>query len=194
LLEQLSNRENTAIFIFADHGEEFGEHGRYFHSSHLYDELVHVPFLAKIPSYTSPVNIQSQVRMIDLAPTIYELAGVAAPEYLAGKSLLPLVAGTETESRLAISEEHSGEHYALRTDQWKYIFNAKNGVAELYNLENDPGESLNCLADHPQVSAEFQHTLDTHRQTSQVGANFNGEPQSDDPQMIERLRALGYVE
>lgn len=198
-LEDLSRTgrlENTVVIIMADHGEEFGEHGRYFHSAHLYDELVHVPLLVHLPERFSPVNrsYPGQVRLLDVVPTIMDLAGIPAPEETRGSSLLPILQGAQEVDRLAISEAFSGQDFSVRQDGWKYLYNTETQRAELYHLADDPGEKQSVLDQHADVAAELHAVLDDHWSHLNRAQAPEVEIAADDTEMINRLRDLGYVD
>src|SRR6185503_3649262 len=95
---------NTVIVVSGDHGEEFYEHGNLGHSHALWQELVHVPLLIWAPDL-APKRITTQVRLMDVAPTILDLVGLARglPD-AQGASLRPVIAGTETADRPAPME------------------------------------------------------------------------------------------
>lgn len=192
-LEQSGLLENTVVALTADHGEEFGEHGRYFHSAHLYDELVHVPLVLRLPhsEKTWPARWEQQVRLIDLAPTFLDLAGQNGNMRagLRGESLLPLLNGQAAGERMALIQAFTGQDYALRWKGWKYLFNQETGLQELYRLDQDPGESHNCLEAYPETAQEFRAALEPHIHTRQNQDRLEDE----DAEFITRLRDLGYV-
>src|SRR5439155_1325900 len=79
--------------VTADHGEEFLDHGSTSHGYTLYDEQIHVPLVVQLPGRIRPSRIGAQVRLIDVPPTILELAGVGSRRGLQGTSLVPLMTG-----------------------------------------------------------------------------------------------------
>jgi arylsulfatase len=82
--------DNAVVVITADHGEEFGEHGSHGHGTALFDETLRVPLLIVAPGLT-PRVVEQPVSLIDLAPTLLELAGVPPPPRFEGGSLVPLL-------------------------------------------------------------------------------------------------------
>jgi arylsulfatase A-like enzyme len=80
--------ERTVIILTADHGEEFLEHNGIGHGHTFYEELIHVPLVVSGPGFESGGRDHSPVCQIDIAPTIYSLAGVEIPEIVEGTSLL----------------------------------------------------------------------------------------------------------
>lgn len=89
-LEAQGLYDDTMIVLTADHGEEFGEHGGFWHGTTLYEEQVHVPLLIKMPGKAmAGTRIDWQARLIDVAPTITAALGVAPSDTWAGKDLIP---------------------------------------------------------------------------------------------------------
>lgn len=109
LLRGLDDRglaESTIIVITADHGESLGEPGRGSgHGDHLFgDEGTHVPFVVIDPRRAPQKRVETVVRDVDLAPTLYELTGVAGPSDLDGRSLVPALAGAPLPEAFAFAE------------------------------------------------------------------------------------------
>ncbi len=91
-LESLGLGRDTTLIITSDHGEEFQQHGKLVHSQ-VYPETLHVPLLIVLPDRWAGARVGELVQSIDLAPTLYELAGIDAAGPLSGESLVPLMAG-----------------------------------------------------------------------------------------------------
>lgn len=157
--------DKTIFILTSDHGEELYEHGRIDHGHSLYDELIHVPLIIGLP-FGESWKIEQQVRSIDIAPTILELAGVGAGDLfkrqLDGVSLVPAIQGqklsldafAETDYRYATSQR------AVRTaDGWKLIANLETGSMELYNLNNDPREQKNMISSNKSEANKLQEIL-----------------------------------
>lgn len=162
------------IFIFtSDHGEGFGEHGRYTHANSLYGELLDVPLLISGPGLTSRVESQP-VSLLDLGPTIIDIFGLAHPASFTGQSLLPLLKGGSISEETIRSElaykvwpdvglktviptvrtaalKERG-YISLRRGDWKLIQNP-DLTLELYNLKSDPKESINLMSRKANLTA-----------------------------------------
>jgi len=127
-LEQVRERwPDTVIVVCSDHGEEFHDHGRFGHAHSLYEELTHVPLVIWVPG-TSGARIATQVRLMDVFPTVLELTGTtdAAGAAVQGASLLPVIRGLETSDRLAPAENGGDRrpawHWrALSDGRWKLL-------------------------------------------------------------------------
>ncbi|MHC1582206.1 MAG: sulfatase [Candidatus Syntropharchaeia archaeon] len=153
LLDLLAEVPSTYVIILGDHGDEFGEHGGYFHHQKLYDELIRVPLVMVGPQIKS-IEIDHQISLLDLPPTILDLLRIKIPDIFMGRSLIPLLNGNKMENYTCVSQTgHIDKIYRMdpkaikisyRTNKWKYIYNA-SGKDELYNLEYDPKEKNNLL-------------------------------------------------
>ncbi len=90
-LDQVGHGSNTVVIVVADHGEEFLEHERWGHwESNLFDEILKVPLIFRIPDKPGDRVIRSQVRLLDLMPTILDLCGCPEPAGMMGTSMTPL--------------------------------------------------------------------------------------------------------
>jgi arylsulfatase A-like enzyme len=179
-LDALGVRDSTVVVVTADHGEEFQEHGKLRHGADLYDETLHVPLLIAGPGVVAG-RVAEQVQGIDLFPTVAALLGFAAPPAAPGRNVL-----VDRDARPAYSE--LGELTAVRTLRWKLIA-APGSAAELYDLEADAGERRNRFG-----TAAAGETLTQLLATWRATAPAPPAAADRDPQIVEKLRALGYVE
>ncbi len=111
-LEELELLDETTIVITADHGEEFFEHRRLGHTQ-VYPEVLHVPLLVLSPAIETGGRIDGLVELIDVAPTLYDLAGIPVPSDLSGESLTPRFSGRSENRTWAYAE--SRERFVQRT-------------------------------------------------------------------------------
>jgi len=158
-LERLGLAERTLVAFGADHGESWGERivdkgevkGAYhLHGATLYDEILLVPLILHAPGLVEPAVVTSQVRTVDLAPTLADLAGLP-PLAADGASLLPLLRGEEAGDRLALaatSDRGVLSQIAARRPPWKVIRRV-TGEEEAYRLDVDPRERESRPADAP---------------------------------------------
>jgi arylsulfatase A-like enzyme len=159
-LERLGLRDETAFAFLSDHGESWGERfaakedvqGVYhMHGATLYDEVVQVPLVLSAPGRIEPAVVRSQVRSVDLVPTLLELAGVPSSP-VDGASLLPLLDGREDEDRPAVvvgTDRGSLSQLAVRMPPWKLILDVESGEEEAYRLDVDPRERVSRAAEAP---------------------------------------------
>ncbi|MHC4737368.1 MAG: sulfatase family protein [Planctomycetota bacterium] len=153
-LEKAGLAESTLVFYMGDNGFSFGEHGL-IDKRHMYEESMRVPLLAYCPGFIKPgTTIGQMVQNIDIGPTILEAAGLKAPDYMDGRSFLPLLAGKEIPWRDAVFYEYYWEWnypqtptvHGVRTDRYKYMhYHGIWDIDELYDLQKDPDEMHNLI-------------------------------------------------
>ncbi len=161
--------EDTLLIITSDHGEEFMEHGGLTHDPKLYDELLRVPLIIHAPDFINGgKSIDSQVSLLDLAPTIVEALGLKKVNKFLGDSLLSLIKGEEKRKKAVISEASNRPNEinidpavrttSYRTEQWKYIYHASK-QDELYNLIDDPDETRNLIDEAKHLAKGFREKV-----------------------------------
>jgi len=178
--KKLGLTEDTLIVIISDHGigvgEKFGE-SAYGVFCYDYTLISTALFYHKnLPK----IQIHSQVRSIDILPTILELLSMSSdPKYekFQGDSLVPLIHGKK-ESKIAFSQSgnplQSGRPpkepnvWAVRTDEWKFIRNVHDGTEELYNLKDDPNEEKNLVNNYPKKANELRLEMSRFSETNLV--------------------------
>ena len=166
-LDRLGLRENTLVVFWSDHGYHLGEHGLWFKQS-CFEESARVPLIIVPPGkkYAGQVCART-VELLDLYPTIADLAGIEPPKNLAGASLRPLLENPTAEwTRPAFTQVQRADFpgHSVRTGRWRYTewaFGEKGG--ELYDHEADPLELQNLAADprHRATVAEMKALLKT---------------------------------
>ena len=208
LLDQLKSSgqlDNTIVVVVADHGEGLGEHQHWFHRI-LYQEQLHVPLIFSLPNDSGGRRVASQVRTIDIAPTLLELLEIESVSRHDGQSLLPLMRGAaESSPRLAYAEalieyDLNATHlmkarpddallHSISDGEWKLIFKPRAvEKSELYNLLNDADESDNLYSVETEQARRLYAAL--FELTPFVTDGFGS---GGDDEVIERLRSLGYV-
>ncbi len=141
--------------------------------------------------------VESQVRAVDIAPTLLDLLGLPPLADAEGRSLVPLLVDPErsldlvnyAETFSPLEDYGWSEVRSLSTDEWKYILLPDE---ELYRLSEDPGEEHNCIADYPEKAAEFRALLDDRLVEDRARAG-EGEVLEIDEESRAKLEALGYV-
>jgi choline-sulfatase len=165
-------REQTVVVVTADHGDAFMEHGTFGHGRTLFDEEIRIPLVMSFPGrYGDPGIVAEQVRTIDLAATILDLAHAAIPEGWEGMSLVGLMdKGERTETRrsvippdIALTETSMRRGVlpvkSVRTLNWKIIVEPATGLVQTYDLRSDPGETANLWPAQPGPDNELARTL-----------------------------------
>jgi len=202
LLKHIS--PNTTIILTYDHGEAFGEHGRYFHQTSSYSGNLRVPLIINGPGL--PANqIETQlVRNIDLAPTILDLAQVTNENEITGISLLPTTHGQHAQQDLDTIGEMS---YPCKDDCWISI--RRQGWATITHYQQDSMDILNsslyCILKDPietqNLADHHPHRLDTlqsralrYFSETDLTDGYNSPPSKLDKEVVERPKGLGYFE
>jgi arylsulfatase A-like enzyme len=191
--------ERTLVILTSDHGEEFQEHGGWWHGTTLYDEQIRVPLLVKPPRKDGGGRVVEELATsLDIAPTVLAAAGLPVPETIQGH-VLPLDGGRAPARTSVFAEEdlEGNVLFAVRTPEWKLI-NANPGnprglaEEEVYHVAVDPKEREELRARAPgelqSLRAELGRSLQEAR--AHAGATEQG---GTDAATQERLRALGYV-
>jgi arylsulfatase A-like enzyme len=194
-LRELGVEQRAVVAVTADHGEAFFEHEHLLHR-HLHEEVMRVPLVVKAPGARPGVRLGRPVRIMDVAPTLLELAGVAVPSGMQGVSLARAVHRGEEPPLLPVFAV--GRETALRHGRWKLLLPRSPEATGLgmYDLRRDPGESDN-LAGRTAAGPE-RELREIVRRWEQQGLRAR---QSMDPLPVveisseerEHLEALGYV-
>ena len=200
-LDESGLAENTVVILVSDHGEEFLERRHWGHVElNLYDEILKVPMIMRIPGVAGNQAIGQQVSTMDIMPTILELAGCRTPEKVLGKSLIPLWSDNPEayDVDVVIGERwrDTSHMIAVRTEEYKYIWDdAKPDQPLLFDLRKDPAEQINIAAQHPDVVQTLHQHVEAQleRMRSTAPAEATKEPVLDE-EIVARLRGLGYVE
>lgn len=154
--------DNTIVIFTSDHGFHLGEH-RFWMKVSLHEESARVPMIIKVPG-KKPAVCHSFTELIDLYPTVAELAGLEYSPHIQGKSLVGMLDDPGQEVRdMAFSVSQGGKTFLLRTKKWAYIQYDEDAGAgiELFDMENDPKQYRNLALqpDYQDIVAEFQEKL-----------------------------------
>ncbi len=202
-LEAAGLYDETVIALVADHGEEFNEHGGFWHGLTLYDEQIHVPLLVKWrkSAPAAPPDARGEpARLIDVAPTLLAQAGAAIPAAMQGIDLAQLPALRAPADQLVFSEEnHEGNVLrSVRTKRWKWIeANAGNprGLAEreLFDVEADPGEKQNIAASEAGTAEQLARQAGELEAAAKAHKIGEAKAATISKEECEQLKQLGYV-
>jgi choline-sulfatase len=158
-LERQKMAENTYVIYTSDHGESLGEHGL-FYKQCSYEASVGVPLIVTGPDVKSDTVIDNPVSLVDMYPTILEMAGLETEPGLPGTSWLPAARGDNNDSKAFVFSEHHGnfireDWYMVVQRHFKYT-HYSGGKPSLFNLRADPFE-MNDLASNP----EYENVLES---------------------------------
>jgi arylsulfatase A-like enzyme len=225
ILEGLRRRgleDDTMFIIVADHGEEFWDHGSVGHGHSVYEELLRVPMVVKLPGTTfGAVRIDDAVGLVDVMPTVLEALGQPLPPDLAGTSFLPLLRGEPADAPRATVSGFMEGWRTVVVGRYKLIHRTIERMM-VHDLAADPGEQTDIAAEHPitlrylrgmlgltLALAEAPHAgtgaLASASGTATAGAGVTDPPPRARPRVHPQetttidaeteaqLRALGYV-
>jgi len=161
-VERLGLAENTHVVFTSDHGENNMEH-RQWYKMNFYESSARVPLVVAGPGVQKGKILDNIVQLVDLCPTLMEMAGLSVPAGLDGESLLGLLTGKTTQSRNTAVAMYcdltvNTTLYMLRQGDWKLV--AYGGYEpQLFNLADDPEEIDNLAQKRPEVAAQMDAAL-----------------------------------
>jgi len=190
-LDERGILDEALLVLTSDHGEEFHEHGWFEHGHSVHDELLRVPLLVWGPA-VRPGRVETAVSLVDVAPTVLDVSGAASTGG-PGSTLVPLLRERATRPpRLLFAERTLYGVEQKAVIQWPLKVIWRPGEeASLYDLERDPGETVDIAAREEELV-----TLLTGRLVESVEAaerRVDVRPVELDAATLERLRALGYL-
>jgi arylsulfatase A-like enzyme/Flp pilus assembly protein TadD len=189
--------DDALIVVAADHGESLGAHGEDSHGVFLYDETIHVPLLLKLPqNQMAGKRVAGKVRLVDVAPTIPEVAALPVPSQMQGQSLLRIAKNTPSADQPVYSRSDFPERafgwsglQSWRAGKYLYIRAPK---PELYDLTADPGATHNLAQTSRATLDTIAGQLDAFdRRFSDAGGKSTGAQLSSSE--MQKLASLGYV-
>lgn len=207
-LKRTGEWEHTLVVVVADHGEGLGDHGWQYHRI-LYQEQIRVPLLVRVPGLASTPAVADTVRTKDIAPTVLDYLGLRGPRAMSGASLRPLLEGRPDTPRTAYADQVNGYDlnaamlekrplddflYAVVDRGWKLVWRPMHPEhSELYQLDEDPGETRNRFdTDRDQV-ARLQKLLAKHGSWVTTPCHTPDDPNLDLEAAQAILKNLGYA-
>lgn len=204
LLQSLEERglaDDTLVVLTADHGDEFFEHGLKGHTHSLYEELLHVPLVLRGPGVAAAARIPERVELVDVMPTVLDLVGLPIPDGAQGRSLRPLLEGSELAPRPGFAETSKARKTADKTFKTyasavyladrKLVQYEQHHPDELYDLARDPGEQ-DDLAPPGAGDAALLEAYESWLERVPTGRAALHE--GLDEETLEQLKGLGYVD
>ncbi len=202
IIDDLRSRgllDSSVVIVTADHGTAFFEHGLKGHRNTLFDELIRVPLIVRFPRRVpAGLRIAQQARMVDILPTVLDLADFMPPR-LMGQSLAPLFAGGKTDrDDPAISELDTwGHHFeSFRRLERKIVWDLSSDRGAVFDLEQDPTEHA-AVRDKrsPVVRACIRDLKFSRGLLKRFRERYPRSPKISDlpDELFRKLESLGYV-
>ncbi len=202
-LDKKGHLKGTLVVVTADHGEEFLDHGEIQHPCLCYDTLIHVPLLLAGPGMPAGLELEGQLELVDLFPTLLSLLGLATSaerdSFLDGQDFSRSWPRTKSQGKEYVYSVSAfwGGHwiYGIRSQEWKLIVNTDARVSpELYHLPEDQKEKHNVYRDYPAVAAELRRRLEEKINSKRAGVVGQAEFSPDEEELLKkRLEDLGYL-
>jgi len=203
-LKELNLWDGTLVAVTADHGEEFQEHNSFHHIRTLYEEVLRVPMILKMPN-GRPQGwrevVTERVASMDLSTTLLQLSGVPVPGTFEGQTLVPLMkAPGDDRTVFARTIRHTGGKIALIQSHHKLIRSnalagpAEDAQTELYDLDADPGEKNSLAGAEPELAARMAEEADAWLARMQTSRSKSNLKVLLTPEQREHLRTLGYLQ
>jgi arylsulfatase A-like enzyme len=203
-LKALGRLDDTLVIVTSDHGEEFFDHGRVGHGHSLYEELLHVPLLIRLPGdhRKGEARCKNEVSLVDIFPTACDILAVECPAGMEGASLVPLLEGKGWPHFPSVAfSDFLESQRAARMGRYKLIL--RGFRTTLFDLATDPGETEDLSDERPFALAMLFDAMGSHlgrlaRPLEGAGAREKGPRHKAakatiDPETRRQLRALGYL-
>ena len=200
LLERQRRLERSVLVFASDHGETFGENGIHGHAQNVLTKVLQVPLVIRFPFPLEPLRVSEQVRNLDVAPTLLEIAGIPVPDLYQGRSMVGLMTGgdrsgdrTSYASLDDLLFVKAVRQLSVNDGSWSFARNTEDGAEFLFDRVVDPGENVNLVEREPEQAARMRRLLDAYL----AGEPFPETRVADvrvDPNIARLLRALGYLE
>jgi len=183
---------NTVVLVTSDHGEAFWEHGQLGHNSTVYSEMLHVPFVLRMPEGfdDSGVDTGRLATLADIVPTMLGAAGLPVPQFQDSVNLLET--DTDTGGRFFVSRTATAPQVnGIRSLRWSLMVNAA-GSGVLFDISNDPEELRDTRYDHPMRYIGLGKIMSaTIRRPAQLLASVATDDITDEERAL--LETLGYI-
>ena len=209
-LKSLDLWESTLLIVTSDHGEEFMEHQIFGHGKSLYETLLHVPLIMKMPISFGGMTrrVSGLTELIDIMPTVLDMLDIRLGGQMQGKSLLPLVLGKKKDGKKMVFASLHGKDFevkrSVRTERWRYMIFDKDfsDKDEFFDVQSDPLEQTNLFGEKIEGMQTLKSELLKHMRdcTALYNAKYSQNRKSIDDypeelreKRLEVLRSLGYI-
>jgi len=189
-IEKMGISNNTMIIIASDHGEEFLEHDRASHCHTVYDPVIKVPLIMKIPE-VEDIRRDKLVQNLDIVPTILDYLDIDYKDYnFDGKSLRPMIEDDVNINEYGYASQN--EFRSINSNKYMFIKDIVSNSSELYDLKNDPEEQEDLSETRTKISTRMQ--TDLYTWLLELEGSVSSEDSIQNAEKIEEeLLALGYL-
>lgn len=199
-IQQHIGLKRSLIVLTSDHGEEFWDHGMAEHGHSLHREVIHVPLIIISPAFPKGYTVNTPVRTIDIPPTLFALTGINVSYRFEGKNLSPIVAGKEEEPPV-FSEAmlYGSTERSLIDNGYKIMYDEQSKQWRLFDVQEDPGETVDLSEQLPERSLEMQKALNNlyrrlRRDYHSLSRKYTLQERKQNRQRaLEALKSLGYI-
>ena len=195
------DRSRTLVVLTSDHGEAFGQHGRFGHNWGIFEEFVSVPLVFAHPALAAGAVIEAPVSTLDVAPTLVELFDLPSLGHeLLGDSLAStLLGGPPPRERVVftsarVSESDGSHDQAVRDARHKLVRHLPDGTLTLYDLQSDTGETVDLSDRLPDTVQGLGRALEVWTRRAEAAAQSAGRAGEADAESLQQLRELGYLQ
>lgn len=193
--------EDDVVIFTSDHGDEYWEHGTMGHSKTVYQEVIHIPFMLRLPG-VEPRRVEAPVESVDLLPTLAAFFDIDPDPLWQGRDLVAGMSDGLDPARPRFAQARGvfpAENIkwdGVRVRDLKYLYGGAQDEEWLFDLAADPGETKNLVDERPAAAEEMRAALERYKASSAEHpmAQVKRVYEEVDPETLEALRAIGYVE
>jgi arylsulfatase A-like enzyme len=203
-LSALGLSDDTLIVVTADHGEEFEDHGSWGHGHSVYQELLHVPLLFRLPNrIPAGARVSAAVSTLDVSSTVTELLAVSPMTQNEGHPLVGLMLGEPSSQPTVAFSDFQDDRRVITTGRWKLVIRG-NLTSTMFDLRADPGEKTPLDATASPIGRRYSRMMlgqflgatdraDWLSAEQKSGTQLQRENAEMDETIRDQLRALGYA-
>jgi arylsulfatase A-like enzyme/Flp pilus assembly protein TadD len=196
LLKSKNIWNDSVVMITSDHGEMLNEHGEVGHGFFLYEAALKVPLLVRAPNVRKGESVSDLVQIVDIPPTLLQLANLSTPSQMQGESLVPVLNGAhKKKSRAAFSESYFASLQfgisplkMIQEGTLKYIDAPQ---PELYDLSSDPQEKTNLVSGRQSDVQKMKTRIQQFEKAN--GKDYAKEERGVTSEEAEKFAAIGYL-
>ncbi len=203
-LEEMELTEDTLVVVVSDHGEEFNDHGSYGHGHSIFQELLHVPLMFRLPGrIPAGTRVPHAVGTMNIAATVTDFLGVPTMPTQEGQSLVNLMIGAHSPGPRVAFSDFQDERRVITTGRWKFLLRG-NLTSTMFDLQEDPNERHQLQAGSNPIAQRYCRVLLSQflgstergnwlRSQQGRGSELQASEAAMDDEIRGQLEALGYA-